>query len=125
MTTYAVLLPGDERVWEAATPEEQAAVIAQHEEFSRVLAERGHRITGGVELTHSRTARQVRSDGASGIVVTDGPYAESVEQLGGLYLVESDDLDDLLQACGILASTATPVVEVRAAVDHGTDGGEA
>lgn len=124
MTTYVVLLPGDESVWEAATPEEQAAVFAQHEEFTRVLAERGHTITGGAELTHSRTTRQVRTDGSGGVVVTEGPYAETVEQLSGFYLVESDDLDDLLQACGILASAETPV-EVRAAVDHSDDGSEA
>ena len=44
MTTYVVLLPGDETAWENASPEEQAAVFAKHEEFSQALAARGHTV---------------------------------------------------------------------------------
>ena len=117
-TTYAVLLPGDESTWEAATAEERATMYARHEEFSRLLAERGHVVVGGAELTHSRTAKVVRSSAnGSGVVVSDGPYAETVEQLSGFYLVQSDDLDDLLEICGLLAG-ADGGVEVRATVDH-------
>jgi hypothetical protein len=112
MTTYAILLPGDESTWEAATPEERAAVYATHERFSSALEERGHRIVGGAELAHSREARVVRG-GDDGPVMSDGPYAEAVEQLSGFYLVESEDLDDLAQVCGILA-TAGDAVEIRA-----------
>ncbi|HET6966879.1 MAG TPA: YciI family protein [Ornithinibacter sp.] len=112
MTTYVILLPGDERTWEAATPEERAAVYAEHERFSRTLGERGHRIVGGAELAHSREARVVRG-GDGGPVVSDGPYAETVEQLSGFYLVESDDLDDLAGVCGILAASGG-AVEIRA-----------
>ena len=121
MTEYAVLLPGDENVWENASEEDRAAMYAKHGEFARQLAERGHKVTGGAELTHSRNAKLVRRSG-SGITVTDGPYAETVEQLGGFYLVETDDLDDLLEVCGILAGADVPV-EVRAAVDHSGDQG--
>ena len=112
MTTYVILLPGDEGTWEAATPEHRAATYAEHDRFSRALEERGHRIVGGAELAHSREARVVRG-GLGGPVVTDGPYAEVAEQLTGFYLVESDDLDDLAQVCGILA-TAGDAVEIRA-----------
>lgn len=120
MTEYVVLLPGDESVWEAATPERRVEVYARHAEFARLLAERGHKITGGAELTHSRDTKQVRLDASGAVVVTDGPYAETVEQLTGFYVVESDDLDDLLQICGRLASTEG-TIEVRAAVDHSGD----
>ncbi|MVA75775.1 transcription initiation protein [Auraticoccus sp. F435] len=126
MTTYAVLLPGDEAVWEAATADEREQVYARHTEFARLLAERGHRITGGAELTHSRTGKVVRSTsgaGADAITVTDGPYAETVEQLTGFYLVESDDLDDLLQLCGLLAGRDGGV-EVRAVVEAPAAGGD-
>ena len=51
----------------------------------------------------------------------EGAYPETVEQLTSFYVVESDDLDDLLQVCGILADSGGGV-EVRAAV-AGTDGG--
>ena len=47
MTTYVILLPGDEDAWEAATPEHRAATYAEHDRFSRTLEERGHRIVGG------------------------------------------------------------------------------
>ena len=113
MTTYAVLLPGDESTWESASEADRAAMYAKHGEFARLLAERGHQVTGGAELTHSRTAKVVRADG-----VTDGPYAETVEQLTGFYTVETDDLDDLLEVVAVLAG-AEGAIEVRATVDHG------
>jgi hypothetical protein len=116
MTEYVILLPGDESTWESATEEQRSAMYARHGEFARLLAERGHKVTGGNELTHSREARVVRN-GADGITVTDGPYAETVEQLTGYYVVDTDDLDDLLQVCGVLAG-AEGVVEVRGTVDH-------
>ena len=112
MTTYVILLPGDEGTWEAAPPEERAATYAEHDRFSRTLEERGHRIVGGAELAHSREARVVHP-GDNGPVVSDGPYAELAEQLTGFYLVESDDLDDLASVCGILAG-AGDAVEIRA-----------
>lgn len=112
-TTYAVLFPGEEKPWADAPPAERARVYGLHEEFVRLLAERGMRMTGGAELAPSAEAKVVR--GARGsVTVTDGPYAETVEQLTGFYLVETDDLDDLLQLCGLL-SEGEPV-EVRACV---------
>ena len=112
-TTYAVLLPGDEDHWASASAEERAAVYAEHDRFSRTLGERGHTIVGGAELAHSREARTVRQGPNGRPVVSEGPYAETVEQLTGFYLVETGDLDDLLDVCGILAATGDPV-EVRA-----------
>lgn len=102
MTQYMLLIPDDYDAWEAKTPRERAEIYAEHEAFASRLAQGGHRIAGGAELTLPRTARTVRS-GPEGIAVSDGPYAESVEQLSGFYLVESDDLPDLEQACAILA----------------------
>jgi hypothetical protein len=123
MAEYVILLPGDEAVWQAATAEERLATYARHREFADELAARGHRVTGGAELSHSSTARTVRAtDG--GVTVTDGPYAETVEQLTGFYIVESSDLDDLVRVCGILADSGGGV-EVRATVVPGDAGGEA
>lgn len=111
-STYAVLLPTDEDAWLAAPEGHRQAVYAQHEKFAAALAERGHTIVAGAELTHSRGALQVRHvDGA--LTVTEGPYAESVEQLSGFYLIESDDLDDLVACAGILAEADDDVVEIR------------
>lgn len=112
MTEYVVLLTGDEQAWEAASAQEQAAMFEQHGEFSRLLEERGHRITGGAQLDGSRAAKIVRAGADGTVLTTDGPYVESVEQLGGYYVVESDDLEDLLEVCAILARTGD-TVEVR------------
>jgi hypothetical protein len=112
MTKYVVLLPGDEDAWEAATPEYRAGVYDKHAELSKALADRGHQVVGGAELAHSRTAKKVRAGDDGGLLITDGPYSETVEQLTGFYLVESDDLDDLLQVVGIIAEVESSI-EVR------------
>jgi len=115
MTQYLILLPGDEAAWQRATDEERAATYARHHRFMELLLERGHRVTGGAELTHSSQARVVRGD-LDAVTVSEGPYAETVEQLSGFYGVESDDLDDLLNICGLLAEGGA--VDVRAAVEQ-------
>jgi hypothetical protein len=114
MTEYIVLLPDDEAAWEAGSDEDHAAVHATDEEFGRLLAERGHKITGGRELGPTSLTRVVRR-GRKGIVVTEGPYTESVEQLSGFYLVESDDLDDLVEVAKVLTRSHA-AVEIRPVV---------
>jgi hypothetical protein len=123
MTEYAILLPGDEAAWATATPEQREATYGRHREFAQALEARGHKVVGGAELVHSSAARTVRASGG-GHAVTEGPYAESVEQLTGFYLVASDDLDDLTEVAKILAD-AEGGVEIRACVDHSADGGPA
>lgn len=116
MTEYIVLIPDNEATWAEADEAERQRVYGKHREFAAALAERGHKVTGGAELTPSAEARTVRR-GPDGLRITEGPYAESVEQLSGFYVVESDDLDDLLQCVGILAD-GEGALEVRACVDH-------
>lgn len=103
MTEYVVLLPDDEAAWDAASEEERQQVYRHDEEFARLLAERGGRITGGRELTASREAWSVRARPDGTAAVTEGPYVETVEQVSGFYFVECDALDDLLVACEFLA----------------------
>ncbi|MCX6396568.1 MAG: YciI family protein [Propionibacteriales bacterium] len=116
MTEYAVLLPGDETRWAQATPEQQAEMFGRHMKFAELLEARGHQVVGGNELQPSSTARTVTGT-LDNVSITDGPYAESAEQLGGYYIVKTDNLDDLLQVCGILAD-GDASVEVRPTVDH-------
>ena len=116
MKEYVVLLPGDENAWEQTSPERKEAVYAVHREFMRLLEERGHVMAGGAELAHSRSSWVVRRNGGR-TVVTQGPYAESAEQLSGFYLVRTDDLDDLLEVVGLLAD-ADGGVEVRLSAEE-------
>lgn len=114
MTEYAIFLPGNEDRWASATQEQREATHGRHIAFMAALAERGHTVTGGAELTHSKEAKVVR--GAKGnVTVTDGPYAETVEQITGFYVVRTDNLDDLLDVCGILTD-GNGALEVRSCV---------
>ncbi len=110
---YAVLIYGDESVWLNADEATQKEMYAAHGEFARRCAERGHKITAGLELRGTATAKTVRGT-AESVTVTDGPYAETAEQLGGFYTVDTDDLDDLTKVVGLI-SFGEPV-EIRPAV---------
>ena len=118
MTEYVILLPGDESEWEDTPEEEKQAVYAVHGEFAKALEERGHKVTGGSELAHSRDAKVLRTDAEGNHTLTDGPYAETVEQLTGFYIVESDDVDDLVEVCKILGR-GEGAIEIRAAAGGG------
>jgi hypothetical protein len=113
MTEYVVLIVGDEdRWWSKMSKQEHEAAFAEHGRFSEELTRRGHRITGGAELHRSAEARTVPPGGGA---PTEGPFAETAEQVGGFYQVESDDLDDLLECCQILAKLGDGI-EVRRTV---------
>jgi hypothetical protein len=112
---YALLLYGDESVWQDATPEERVEVYAKHQAFLDLLAERDA-IVGGAELAHSSTATTLRRDAGS-VLVTDGPFAEAAEQLAGFYLIEARDLDEALELARALPSGT---IEVRPMVEGGS-----
>jgi hypothetical protein len=112
---YALLLYGDESVWQNATPEERAEVYAKHTAFLEMLTAR-NAIVGGAELAHSATATTLRRDGDE-VLLTDGPFAEAAEQLAGFYLVEARDHDEALEFARALPSGN---VEVRAMVEGGS-----
>ena len=114
MTEYVVLLPGDEAAWERTPRADKEAMYAVHRQFQQALEERGHKVTGGSELANSREAKVLRTDADGNHTVTDGPYAETVEQLTGFYIVQSDDFDDLVDVCKILGR-GEGAIEIRAA----------
>ncbi len=115
MTEYVVLIVGDEDNWwsETLSAEERARAYAEHGRFSEELVARGHKITGGAELHRSSEARTIPVGGGA---PTDGPFVETAEQVGGFYQVETDDLDDLLECCQIIAKLGDGV-EVRRVVE--------
>jgi hypothetical protein len=117
MSKYIVLIPGDESTWDALPSEEKEKVVGAHAEFAKLLAERGHTFVEGAELVPSSQARVVRGS-LDDVTVTDGPYAEAAEQLTGFYVIDTDDLDDLLGCLGRIASDEGGI-EVRAYVERG------
>lgn len=109
---YAVLMFGREADWDAAE-RAQAAEFAAHDAFMAQIARRGS-VVAGEALQSVRDATTMRHDGDRW-ALTDGPYAETAEQLGGFYVVESPDLDTVLAACELLPRSY--VVEVRAVME--------
>jgi hypothetical protein len=118
MSRYLVLLPAPEAEWAALPPEEHVKGMRAHERFQRELAEGGHRVVTAGPLTPSAQALSMRPDGQGGATVTAGPFAESVEQLAGFYLIESEDRDDLVRCCAQLASTGD-FIELRQLAEDG------
>lgn len=116
--TYLVMLWGDEAPWADATPEQMAAAYEAHGRFSKACADAGHEIVGGEELQGARSATLVRP-GADGYEVVDGPYTETVEQLGGYYLIRTADLAGLQALVPMIMDGGT--VEIRPIVDHSGD----
>ncbi len=113
MTDYVVMFPADnEAEWEAGTEADHQATFDTDQEFAELLAARGGAVTGGAGLAPSSTARTIRRGPGSTPLVTDGPYAESVEQISGFFVVSCDEYDVLVEAAQVL-TRAHPVVEIR------------
>ena len=117
MTEYLVLLPASEARYAAATEQERQQLHQAHTDFVELLERRGHKMTGGAQLTPSAQSKVARGTAVDAVTLSDGPYAESAEQVGGYYLVETDDLDDLGQVCGrLMATPFHPAIEIRPTV---------
>lgn len=113
MTDYVVLFPADDEAeWAAGTDADHQRTFDTDREFAELLAARGGRVTGGAGLAPSDRARTLRRGDGSRPLVTDGPYAETVEQLSGFFTVSCDDHDALVEAAQVL-TRAHPVVEIR------------
>ena len=113
MTEYVVLIGGDADPWSTTMDvETRTAGYAEYARFAQELAERGHKITGGAELHATGEGRRIPRGGGA---VTEGPFAEVTEQVGGFYQVETDDFDDLMDCCQIIAALGDGI-EVRRVV---------
>ncbi|WP_151526981.1 YciI family protein [Serinicoccus kebangsaanensis] len=113
---YVVLLMADGELpaWSGMSEDEQGAMIEQFGEFDRACqAREGVEILAGEALGAGDTSTSIRTR-AGERHVTDGPYAEAVEQLGGFYLLEAPDLDVVLELLTVLPAydmQVSPVVD--------------
>ena len=92
MAEYLILIFEDENAYATATPDVFQQVMDAHNRFAGQVGEKGGKIIEGRALQPTSTATTIRND-----VVTDGPFAETKEALGGYYLVEARDLDHALE----------------------------
>ena len=107
MSQYLILIYGDEEFYATATPELLGQVMDAHNRFAEQAPELGAKILGGNGLQPTSTATTIRND-----VVTDGPFLETKEALGGYYLIEATDLDQALAAAKLVPAYGG-AVEVR------------
>ncbi len=107
MSEYLILIYEDEKSWAEAGQEAMQKAMEDHGRFAEQVVELGAKIVGGNALQPTGTATSVRGD-----TVTDGPFAETKEVLGGYYLIEAADLD---QALAVAKACPAPFggVEVR------------
>src|SRR3954467_12756702 len=108
---YALLICADEKGMEARSPEEASTTLNEYLAFGEEMGKRGV-LQGGERLrpTTDATTVQVR-DGD--VLTSDGPFAETKEQIGGYFVVDRQDLDDAIDVASKLPGARHGTVEVR------------
>jgi hypothetical protein len=114
MAHYMLLIYGQPGRWESLSEDEQDAVYERYYALSNDLRAQDKLISANeLQPTSSATTVRVRDGEAE---ITDGPFAETKEVLGGYYLIEADSLDEALEWAGRIPSVETGSVEVRPCV---------
>ena len=113
---YFALLAGygETKPWDQMTPREQEAEMAKHGAFAEACeAKPNLSLLGGEALGDGSTATTLRTRSGE-LTVTDGPFAEAAEHIGGYYLVEAPDLDAVIEVCRSLPAYD---IEIRPVLD--------
>ena len=119
---YLLTIYGDESGYDQATPEDVQQLMAAYEQFGRAATEAGVMLGGeGLQPSSTATTVQVR-DGET--VTSDGPFAETREQLGGYYLLDCRDLDEAIGWAARIPGAQAGTIEVRAVMDYEAAGSQ-
>ena len=108
---YLCLIYDEEKKWETMSKAEADAYMGEYFQFTNDIKASGQYL-GGNALQPVHTATTIRSRNGK-LSTTDGPFAETKEQLGGYYLIEARDLNDALQVAQKIPSVRTGSIEVR------------
>ena len=115
---YMLLIHDDEKAWAKMTDAERQRIYGEYGQFGQQIKDTGHYLAGA-QLQPTTTATSVRvRDGKR--LVTDGPFAETCEQLGGYYLVNAKDLDEAIGIAARIPSAKAGTIEVRPVVEMGS-----
>jgi hypothetical protein len=113
---YLLLIYGNESQMTKQGDADRDKVLREYHEFTTSIAKSGH-FKGGNQLDTTSKATTVRlRDGKR--LVTDGPFAETKEQLGGYYLVDAKDLDEAIGIAARIPSVRWGSIEVRPIIPH-------
>ena len=118
MAKYLILIHGDEREWAAMSAQESEKLAEGHR---ALVAAAGAAVLDTRELEPASVATTLRTDPAGRPAITDGPFLETKEAVGGYYLIEAADLDEVIALASRLyeVSAGHSGVEIRPVVDHG------
>jgi len=108
---YLLMICNDEKAYEALSPEESQANLTGYMQWAEEMGKRGV-LQGGERLRPTTDATTVRvSDGE--VLTSDGPFAETKEQIGGYFLVDCKDLDEAIDVASKLPGARHGTIEVR------------
>jgi hypothetical protein len=108
---YMLLIYGDESSWGNRSEEERGQMMQAYGDYTQELRDSGAMIAGdALEPTQTATTVRVQNDET---LTTDGPFAETKEQLGGYYLIEASSLDEALEWAAKIPGARHGSVEVR------------
>jgi hypothetical protein len=112
---YLCLIYENEKAWESMPKEEADAIFGEYFTFTEGVKQNGQYL-GGEALQPTQTATTVRVRNGK-VQTTDGPFAETKEQLGGYYLIEARDLNDAIQVAAKIPGSRNGSVEIRPIMD--------
>jgi hypothetical protein len=113
---YLALLYAEESVYDGMSEEEFGGLIGEHQSFTEKGEAKG-KILGGEALQPVSTATTVRVRQGK-VQITDGPYAETKEQLGGFYLLDCDNLDEAISMVQDIPDIRLGSVELRPIMEY-------
>ncbi len=108
---YLLMICGDESAAEARSPEEEAATLAEYGVFMEEMGKRGV-LQGGERLRPTTDATTVRVREGE-VLTSDGPFAETKEQVGGYFVVDCKNLDDAIEVAAKIPHARSGSIEVR------------
>jgi hypothetical protein len=108
---YLLLIYDTEKIWADMPPEESGKLFGEYMQFSKEIRESGHFIAGeALQPVHTATTVRTRNGKTTS---TDGPFAETREQLGGFYMINAKDLDEATAIAARIPSARYGSIEVR------------
>jgi hypothetical protein len=108
---YLLLIYENEAGWEKVTEAEQGQIFQEYMDYTSAIRKSGHHVAGeALQPTSSATTVRVKNGKT---LTTDGPFAETREQLGGFYMVEAKDLDEAIGLAARIPAARTGSIEVR------------
>ena len=108
---FMFMIYHDESVLEALPEGEMRALVDSALDYDDEIRRSGHYIVSNA-LQSSRTARTIRVRGSK-VLVTDGPFAETREHIGGFFLIEARDMDEACEVAARFPPARLGIVEVR------------